>query len=293
MANGVNVLDNLHQRIRAAAEISPLHQDIADYLAAHMRDASLMSAQELAQCIGVSQASISRFCTALGYAGYGDFVRTLQNIVREEWHAPERTVYLRPSLPPDADPLLAQEIDNLEHLPDILDDPGTRRMADAIVRARRIVLAGARISATLIPYAAYCLGKVRDQVEVATPGRPTWDAAGISLEAQDLVVAWVFPRYPKILIDWLGDLRQQGIPIAAFTDRWISPACDLADPSIVVPVASASLFDGYAGPMFLINCITRKVAEQTAGIHERLEKLEAQDLRRQAYWTRHPMKGEG
>ena len=285
-------LEELRQRIRASAELSHTHQQIAEFLSDHMREVSIMSAQELADKSGVSQASVTRFCTSLGYSGFGQFIRNLHQLMREEWHADQRTVFLRPGLSSNADPFLAQEIDNLEHLPDLLDSPEVMTLADQMATAQKIVLAGARISATLIPYAAYCLSKIRDDILVATPGQLLWDTASITLGPHDLVLAWVFPRYPAVLLDWLGNLKGSGVPIAAFTDRWISPACDITDPTIIVPVASASLFDGYSAPMFLINALTRKVAELIPDIHHRLSALESQDLRQNIYWARNGKKGE-
>ena len=245
-----------------------------------------MTASELAHVIGVSQASITRFSVTVGFSGFTDFVRTLQGLVREQWNTPERAVYVHSEWHGQKDLLIEQEIQNLEGLPELVADNHVGEMARAIASAKRVVLAGARASSTIVPYAAYFLSKVKDGVEVATPNTPLWETFGLDPDPESLVVAWVFPRYPDALVSWLERLHRQDIPIAAFTDRWVSPAVQLAEPVVVVPVASASLFDSYAAAFVLINYIIRRVAALTSGLQQRLEALEAREQANHAFWNR-------
>ncbi len=279
-------VDEFMDRIRDASQESPAHQQIGEFLSGHLREASFMSAGELAREANVSQASVTRFCHTMGFRGFGEFIAALQDMVREEWRAPERMVYLRPSLPADADPLLAQEISNLEGLPEILDSEAMNRLVDCVSSGTRVILAGARISGTLIPYAAYCLGKIRDGVEVATPGSVLWDNLALSPGDNTVIVGWVFSRYARILVDWMADAAENGSRVAALTDRWMSPVMAFADPVLVVPVANASLFDSYAAPMFVVNYLVRQVAQRLPGVAPRLEQLEARDQRLEVYWSR-------
>ncbi|PSR32236.1 MAG: MurR/RpiR family transcriptional regulator [Sulfobacillus benefaciens] len=281
-----DTMERFVERIRQAAEESVTHRQVAEYLSDHLREVSFMTSAELAKNVGVSQASVTRFCNSMGFSGFGEFVRALQDIVREEWRAPERTVYLRPSIPQDADPLLAQEITNLEHLPEILDSKPMQRLVNLMASMDQIVLAGARISSTLIPYAAYCLTKVRDGVQIATPGSPLWDNLALSHPDRTLILSWVFPRYSRALLDWMDAAAKESVHVAALTDRWMSPAMAMADPVLVIPVSNASLFDSYVAPMFVVNYLIRQVAQRLPQVRERLEQLEERDQRLGVYWTR-------
>ncbi len=283
-------LDGFMDRIRDAARESPAHQQIGKFLSDHLREASFMSAAELAREADVSQASVTRFCHTMGFRGFSEFIGSLQDMVREEWRAPERMIYLRPSLPADADPLLAQEIANLEGLPEILDSEAMNRLVDYVSTSTRVILAGARISGTLIPYTAYCLGKIRGGVEIATPGTVLWDNLALDRVENTVIVGWVFSRYARILLEWMQDAAQNGVRIAALTDRFMSPVMAFADPVVVIPVANASLFDSYAAPMFVANYLVRQVAQRLPDVATRLEELEARDRRLDAYGSRSPGK---
>jgi DNA-binding MurR/RpiR family transcriptional regulator len=275
-------LDELEQRIKEQGNLSPVNRQIADYVLHHLRDVSLMSATDLAEASGVSQPSVSRFCMGLGYQGYADFVRVIQDLVREEWRAPDRAHYLRyPSS--EEEPLIAEEIANLSMLQSLCQTPAVEQLVQFILRSRRLVLAGARASATMIPYASYFLSKVRDGVEVATPDAPLWSSLASHAQPDVAVLAFVFPRYAASLLEWLDDVSRWATPIAAITDRPQSPARQWARPLVVVPVARASLFDSYAAPMVLLNYLIRRVASHTPAIETRLQELEQYESRRQVY----------
>ena len=275
----------LQRRVADAAKISKTHKEIAKYVTQHLREVSLMTATGLAQTIQVSQASITRFCSAMGFSGYADFVSNLQNLVREEWQAPDRLTYLSSDHATHADTLLTQEVENLKSLQRLSRDVVIDQLADLIQQAGQLVLVGSRASSTLIPYAEYFLSKIRDHVVVATPGTPPWDTIPATAEADTAVLAWVFPRYPTAVVEWLRAVHQRGLPIGVFTDRASSPVLKLADVGVVVPVASASLFDSYAAPMVLMNLVVRRVARKLPDMAARLHALETWDQTHQTYFN--------
>lgn len=278
-----STLEELQTQVLEQGVSSTAFRQIAEYVTHHWRDVSLMSAVELADACDVSQSTVSRFCMALGFAGFAEFVRTLQDLVREEWKAPDRTRYLYRSASTGDDPLIAEEIANLNKLPALCESAEGKALVQFVLRSPRLVLAGARASATVIPYAAYFLSKVRDGVECATPDTPIWTTLASRVQPDMAVLAFVFPRYSAALLDWLHDVAHWATPIAAITDRPNSPVESLARPVAVVPVARASLFDSYAAVMVFINYLIREAAAATPNIEARLESLEAYETRRHVY----------
>ncbi len=279
----IATLDELQMRVAQQGALSDAFRQIAHYIANHLRNVSLMSAVELAEACEVSQSTVSRFCMGLGFAGFADFVRALQDLVREEWKAPDRTRYLHRATTAVEDPLLAEEMANLSQLPALYDSPEGRAMIPFVLRPQRLILAGARASATLIPYAAYFLSKIRDGVECAMPETPGWTALASHVQPNTAVLAFIFPRYASVLLDWLHDVAQWATPIAAITDRPQSPVESLAHPVAVVPVARASLFDSYAAVMVFMNYLIREAAAASPNIETRLHALEDYETRRGVY----------
>lgn len=279
----ISSLKNLQAQIVEQGALSHANRYIADYVVHHLRDVSLMSATELAEACNVSQSSVSRFCIGMGFSGFTEFMRAVQDVVREEWQAPDRTRYLRNPRSGESDPLIAEESANLAQLQAIVESPAGDAMVQFVLRFPRLILAGARASATVIPYAAYFLSKIRDNVEIAMPDTPLWATLASHPQPDVAILAFVFPRYSTVLLEWLEDVSRWATPIAAITDRPQSPARLWSHPMAIVPVARASLFDSYAAVMVFLNYLVRQAAAQTPHIEARLEALEQYEATHHVY----------
>lgn len=280
----IATLDQLKEQIGAQGALSAANRQISRFVVAHLREVSLMSATELADACGISQASVSRFCMGLGYTGFAEFVRTLQDMVREEWSAPDRVHFLHSPPSAGSDPLLQEEIANVTQLQILCSSPEAESLVQFTLRAPRLILASTRASATLLPYAGYFFSKVRDRVEIATPDTALWTALASHPQHDVAILVLAFPRYANVLLEWLKDVAHWATPIAAITDRPQSPVRNVAHPLVVVPVARTSLFDSYAAPIVFLNYLIRQAAAQTPDITARLQALEQYEAAQQIYY---------
>lgn len=278
-------LDALQRRLAAIANESDTHRRLAAFLSEHHREVVFMTAKQVAQATDVSQASVSRFCMAMGFGGFGDFVRELQALVREDITAPERLRYTMSSEEEAEDWVIDSEEKNLAELRSIIRQPAYQAFVKKVAEYPEIVLLSARMSATLLPYAAYVLTKLRDGVRQVLPGQPEWNTLLLQDPNKTLVVTVVFPRYTRELIEKLERLHAAGFPIAAITDRVISPVVRFADPVLTVPVTTSSIYDVYGTPMVLFNLLLRDVAKRIPGLADRLRRLEHLEQAQQVYWS--------
>ena len=70
--------------------LSKGHRRIAAYIAEHSDKAAFMTAVTLGQSCGVSESTVVRFATAMGYEGYPELQAALQELVRQRLTASER-----------------------------------------------------------------------------------------------------------------------------------------------------------------------------------------------------------
>src|SRR5512137_1584187 len=76
-------LDGLRSRIeRQLASLSKSQQIIANYLLTSYDEAAFLSAADLAQRLEVSEATVVRFAKAIGYRGFPELKRCLQDLYR-------------------------------------------------------------------------------------------------------------------------------------------------------------------------------------------------------------------
>lgn len=275
----------LIQKMMDIASDSPTYEKLAYYIEKNYLRIIFMTAGELASEASISQGSVSRFCIALGYRGFNDFLRHLQQFVSEEITAPQRLQYI--SLNKSNNKIcniLESEHKNINELEAIVLQPSYRKLIKEIVAAKEIVLLSARMSATLLPYTGYILNKIRNHVMQVTPHSTAWDTLNLRDPKTTLIFTIAFPRYPNVLVNKLQELKEAGFSIAAITDSMISPIAYLADLIINVPITISSIFDIYSTPMMLLNLLLRDVAQEIDGLDQRLSKLEKMESSNGIYY---------
>jgi Transcriptional regulators len=279
-------LDNLIMKMSLAAKESVTYEKLAYYIEKNMLRIIFMTAGEVASETNVSQGSVTRFCTALGYRGYNDFLRNLQNYVSEKITAPQRLMFTVSGSEDDkiAD-ILATEHNNLDEIKQLLTVPEYEKLISEFVSARDVYLMSARMSATLLPYASYILNKIRSGVHTVTPSELLWDTLRFSDPKDKLIFCIVFPRYPNILLEKMRELKGLGFRIATITDSIISPTSQIADIVLPIPVTVSSIFDIYSMPVLFVNLLMRDIAKKTGGVDKRLGELERLDRENNIYYT--------
>jgi len=274
-----------------AAESGPeTSRLIARFLRHSYRQAAFLSSAELANSVGVSQASISRFAITLGFSGYGAWVKALQSVIRLELSASDRLWFVaHPVADEDGDThdrVLMQETQNLLALEEITRSVAFHQIVERIAESHQVAILSTRASGTLAPYLHYFLGKIKANVRLIDPCGPDWDRLLTEDPDLTLIFALVYPRYPRALVEYLSLLQDRHFHVLGLTDCGESPLFATAEIALTVPVAAASLFDSYAAPMVALNLIIRHVAQITPeDSGRRLKQIEELDQMRRVYMT--------
>ena len=263
------LLNSREELVALLQEKSPGFSDtfrkIAAFILSDYHQACFMTAQELADAVGVSQPSVTRFTTYLGFSGFPEFQRNLQQVVRHEITGLDR---LRAVVRETGEgvpyaSLIQEEIRNLERLAETLASPVVSEVAAWLAQARTVVIAGFRASASLAVYTSFFLAKVHPDVQTLTHGDSTALEALLRLDpAETAVVVHAFPRYPTETQVFQRFAVQQGFKVALITDTPMSPLTADAQHVLIAPVAFGSLFDSYCAPIALANVLVQEVAKR-------------------------------
>jgi DNA-binding MurR/RpiR family transcriptional regulator len=274
-------------RIRGGfLNFSPKNMALANFVVQNYQRVAFMTARQLAQKCDVSESTVMRFVTSLGYTGYPDFLRTLQGIVNCELTAVERleiTPQDKKGRPKRIGTerlvrkTILTEIENLKRLYDHFSEEDFDRAVEEIIKAKHIVIVGLRVSSSLAIYFGYLLKKVKEAVTIITQGGSTvYDLLG-SLDRDSLIIALGFRRYPNELIEVLRYCKNRGLKILAVTDSIVSPVAALADMIQVVEYEGESFVDTFAAPICLINGLIAETAmkdkKKSLNMLDKLEKI--------------------
>ncbi|TGN79291.1 MurR/RpiR family transcriptional regulator [Streptomyces bauhiniae] len=253
--------------------LSPGQRRVAQYLIEHLTEAAFLSITELADRAGVSQPSVTRFASAVGFSGYPALRERLQSIALGALAGPgeeDRANELQAAV--DA------EIQNLEHLRRDLADPDrVIRVGRELSRSTPLTVLGLRISGSLAEYFGYAARRIHPDVRLVTRGGSVAsDALLQSREAGGTwVLAFAMPRHAQETLAALRVAREAGLKVALVTDLALGPLAEEADVTFATGTGSRLVFDSYAAPGLLAAALLQAMTDaDPERTQARLEKYE-------------------
>jgi DNA-binding MurR/RpiR family transcriptional regulator len=268
--------------------LTPVQRRIARILVEQAGQAGYLSSGDLATMAGVSQPSVTRFATALGFEGYPALRDQLRVTIDGYRHGPSTVEDLHEAVPINQfEQALSDEIANLQRLSDALKDPVPLVAAGRLLMASRpLPVLGLRAAAALAGAFAYFAAKVHPDVRlVQEQGSLLADRLEQARAAGAVaMLAFVLPRYPREAVDAIREARAAGLRVVTVTDSPVSPAAAESDVVLPAPVGSRLVFDMHAGPMAMVTILLQAMCDSApAETQERLEAFERSAANRQVF----------
>ena len=138
-------MNDLMSKIQASlSEFSKGQRLIAHYIAEHYDKAAFMTASRLGATVGVSESTVVRFATELGYDGYPHLQKALQEMIRNRLTAVQRMEVAgdRMGGRDVLETVLCSDVEKIRMTLDELDRTAFQNASDAIIHARRIYILG-------------------------------------------------------------------------------------------------------------------------------------------------------
>ena len=253
-------------------------RQIARYLLSHYDKAAYMTAAKLGAEVSVSESTVVRFVMELGYAGYPEFQKALQELIRTKLTSFQR-MEVTNHLIGDGDVLekvLNTNVDNIRHTLESISRTAFHEAVDALVKAKNIYVIGVRSSAMLANFLSYSLQMVFDNVRLidTTAGSELFQQM-MAIGEGDVLFASSFPRYSKRVIKAGEFARRAGADVVALTDSPEAPIAPSAQQVLIAQSDMASYVDSLVAPLSLLNAIIVAVSRTNEeAVRERLQKLE-------------------
>jgi DNA-binding MurR/RpiR family transcriptional regulator len=247
------------RELLSGQRLSPSQRRIARFLIDHPDQAVFLNSNDIADKVGVSQPSVTRFAYALGFTGFPEFRDALRAAARDTG----RTV-MEPSDDNPVQALVASEIRNLELLRASLGDLERLSWTAAqLAESRPLPVVGLRISAPMAHLFGYLTAKAHPDVRVIDmPGSELEDRLSRAAAAgATWVLVFGLPRHPRELRDGLVWARSAGLRVALVTDHAVSELAELAEVVLTAPVSTQFAFDSQAAPAVLCAALVHSVIE--------------------------------
>ena len=238
---------------------------IANYILQNSDKAAFMTASKLGKLSGVSESTVVRFASELGYDGYPSMQRALQEMIRSRLTSTQR-IQAADDQFGGQDVLTAviqSDMDKLRMVSDEADRTEFSKAVDVILGARHIYILGTRSSYFVAGYRTFYLHLLTGNVTLVQS-----NAAGeifeqlLRIGPGDVMSAISFPRYSKVTMNTVKFAQDRGATIVAVTDNELSPVYQMADAALLAPSEMISFVDSMVAPLSLINALLSAVGRR-------------------------------
>lgn len=231
---------------------------IAKYIIEHYDKAAFLTASKLGATVGVSESTVVRFATELGYGGYPQLQKALQEMIRNKLTAVQRMEVTSDRMG-DQDILravLTSDIDKIRMTMDEIDHRSFEAAVEAILHAKHIYILGVRSSAALSGFLGFYFNLLFDNVRLVHTNSVSEIFEQILRVGEDDVVLGIsFPRYSKRTLKALEYSKHSGAKVIALTDSRLSPLSQTADYTLLAKSDMASFVDSLVAPLSVINAL--------------------------------------
>jgi DNA-binding MurR/RpiR family transcriptional regulator len=258
--------------------LTPRQRKVAEYLFHNLNQAILLNSRQLAAKAGVSEATLIRFITSLGFAGFPEFKKTVGQKILEDSSTSKRlaesarTLKGRMSM---VKSILNGDVENIQAMNAHMAEEVFENAVKRICGARRLYVLGLRSSYSLAFYLAFNLRFFLTSVTLIELGIGDIPEQLRDMGSADVLVAISFKRYTREVVRITEKTKIKGTYVLAVTNSELSPIAQLADGILIAQTGIPSYFESFVAPMSLLNALITAVAvkkkEKAVSALERLE----------------------
>lgn len=257
---------------------SKRQKQISLYILENYDKAAYMTASKLGSAVNVSESTVVRYATELGFDGYPQLQNALRELTRTRLTAVQR-VQVTDSIIGDSDVLkkvLYADADRIRATFDEIDVAAFDTSVEKICNANKIYIIGIRSSSTLADFLSRSMKVIFDNVVLleAGSGSEVFEQM-LNISEKDVLIAISFPRYSKRVVGAVEYAHSLGANVISITDSNTSPIADKANQILVARSDMVSFVDSLVAPLSLINALVMGVARmKKEELNDRLHKLE-------------------
>ncbi len=259
-------------------KLSKGHKRIALYILEHYDKAAFMTASKLGQTVDVSESTVVRFATELGFDGYPDLQRALSELMRNKLTAVQRIEVTSDRIGEDdvLQKVLNSDIDKIRRTLELTSNEDFKRAVDRILKAKKIYIIGSRSSGALASFLSYYFNLIFPNVTlVQTGSRSELFEQIMRVDADDVIIGISFPRYSKQTVTAFQYAKTTNTGLIAITDSMSSPLVKYADDVLLAKSDMVSFVDSLVAPLSLVNALIVAVSIRNRdAVSQNLEKLE-------------------
>lgn len=277
MGNSEHLLSKMNAQYQ---KFSKGQKKLAAYIQENYDKAAFLTAAKLGETVGVSESTVVRFAIYLGYKGYPEFQKALEELVRTKLNSIQRMEVTYGKVPQSKilDTVLHSDIDKIKMTLDAVDHEAFELAVETILKAKNIYIVGIRSCAPLAGFLAFYLNLIFDSVRLLnTNSASELFEQMIRIGEEDVIIGISFPRYSMRTLKALEFANNRNAKVITLTDSIHSPMNLYSSCNLIARSDMASIVDSLVAPLSVINALVvalsmRKQKDVVATL-ESLEKI--------------------
>lgn len=273
--------NDLSSRINEVyGKLSKGHKLLAAYITDNYDRAAFLTASKLGETVGVSESTVVRFATHLGYKGYPEFQGALQDQVRGKLDSMQRmeVTYGRIGQSKILEAVLKGDEEKIHSTLEKMDQNAFELAVDTILQAKNIYVIGLRSCAPLASFLAFYLTMMFENVHLLqTNSANEIFEQMLRIGKEDVMIGISFPRYSMRTLKALEFANNRSAKVITLTDSIHSPMNLYSSCNLIAESDMSSIVDSLVAPLSVINALIvalcMKKQREVAGTLEELEDL--------------------
>lgn len=251
---------------------------ILSYITEHYDKAAFLTAAKLGKVVGVSESTVVRFATLLGYSGYPEFQKALEEYVLHKLNSVQRVEIASDAMAKSGvlSTILQSDAEKIKITLDTIDRLAFDEAVKTILHSKTVYVVGIRSCAPLASFLGFYLNLLFDDVRLLqTSNSSELFEQMLRINSEDVIIGISFPRYSVRTLKALEFANNRNAKVITITDSKNSPMTLYSSCNLLAKSDMASIVDSLVAPLSVINAlIVALCLKKQTNVIDTLENLE-------------------
>jgi DNA-binding MurR/RpiR family transcriptional regulator len=230
--------------------------------------------------VGVSESTTVRFATLLGYSGFPEFHKALEELVKDKLHSVQRIEITASKMTETQvlETVMESDAEKIKLTLETISKSAFDEAVESIMSARRIYVVGIRTCTPLAQFLGFYLNLLFDDVTIVTTNSASEIFEQmINVNNEDVVIGISFPRYSMRTLKAMEFANDRNAKVISITDDKNSPLNLYSSCNLLAKSDMATVVDSLVAPLSVINALVvtlcMKKPDYVTGKLDMLDKL--------------------
>lgn len=239
-------------------KMSKSHKKIAQFIKEHYDQAVFMTAAKIGGVLDISESTVVRFASGLGFEGFPEFQEVLAEWVKNKLNTVSKmgAKYGRSSQSEILIDVLQADMEKIGDTIEKVDPDAFEAAVESIIQAKTVYVVGLRTCEPLADFLSFYLNMIRGNVVVLrTTSASEMFEQMIRIDEKDVLIGISFPRYSMRTLKAMEFANDRNAKVIAITDSIHSPMNLYSSCNLFARSDMVSIVDSLVAPLSLINAL--------------------------------------